>query len=81
MIVVFESVRVLDVVIGESSKTGRKYGRLVFVTKDDYQTYEIFVGERDLVALSSINKGDDINKIPFELLPDRRNGVRIVPAW
>lgn len=79
MRIVFTDCLILERYAGTSQK-GNKYARLQFLDAD-CNVYTVFAGGADTDKLVAFPEKARVDELPFELLPARDGGVRLVPAW
>lgn len=79
MRVVFDSITVLDVFVGQS-KEGKTFGKVRFLT-DTYELFDIFVGAQMTEKLKALTPHTVSQNVPFDLVAGNNGGVRLLPAW
>lgn len=79
MKVEFEDCVILEVFEG-TSKTGNQFGRLQFLT-GDCEVFSLFFGANQLDSLRGLVPKTTVEKLAFELLPNRDGGVRLIPSF
>ena len=76
MFIKFNNATVIEAVSRTSSKSGRKYGKLRFIS-EDMDVFDLFVNERCLSFLETVQPKDQVTLV-FELRPAYRGGVELV---
>lgn len=79
MRIVFSDCLILERYSGTSQK-GNQYGRLQFLD-GDCNVFTVFAGGPDSDKLTAFPEKSRVDSLPFDLLPARDGGVRLVPAW
>lgn len=80
MVVSFNDVTILEVYEGVA-KSGNHFGRIQFFCSETSEVFSVMLFGDELRALDGINSKEHFNVISFQIKPDRRGGVRLVPAW